>query len=288
MTKPVLERDTDLRFPHFVVLKASAGSGKTHTLTERFVQFILSDTIPNNRLRNILAVTFSNNAAREMKERILLWLKAVYFEDPEKMGELSSVLGLDRERLAEKAEAMIGAILENYADFQVRTIDSFMATVFKASALDFGYNPEFDILMNNDAVMEYSFNLFLRDVREGSDGAILFDEVISMLNENKGKDTSFLWDPSYALLDEIKKIYRKLAATGNKPRLENYAAETAVIKEKLREALEEIEVLLEQSGLERSGKSTFSGILSLGEGRKVQRYYREGPEDLACKQGEKT
>jgi len=133
MTKPVLERDTDLRFPHFVVLKASAGSGKTHTLTERFVQFILSDTIPNNRLRNILAVTFSNNAAREMKERILLWLKDICFEDPEKMSELSAVLDLDRERLSEKAEAMISEILENYADFQVRTIDSFMATVFKAS-----------------------------------------------------------------------------------------------------------------------------------------------------------
>src|SRR5512139_94812 len=126
---PLLERDIDLRFPHFIVLKASAGSGKTRTLTERFVQFILSDTIPNNRLRNILAVTFSNNAAREMKERILLWLKAACFEDPEKVGELSAVLGRDRNRLPEKAEAMISEIFENYADFQVRTIDSFMAAV---------------------------------------------------------------------------------------------------------------------------------------------------------------
>jgi ATP-dependent helicase/nuclease subunit A len=203
-----------------------------------------------------------------MKERILLWLKAVCFEDPEKMSELSEILNLDRERLPQKAEGMISEILENYADFQVRTIDSFMATVFKASAIDFGYNPEFDILMNNDVIMDYSFNLFLRDVREGSDGAILFDEVISMLNENKRKDASFLWDPSYALLEEIKKIYRKLAATGNKPRLENYAAETVVIKEKLGETLEDIEVLLVQSGLELSGKSTYKGILSLvREGR---------------------
>jgi ATP-dependent helicase/nuclease subunit A len=268
MTKPVLERDTALRFPHFVVLKASAGSGKTHTLTERFVQFILSDKIPNNRLRNILAVTFSNNAAREMKERILLWLKAVCFEDPEKMSELSAVLDLDRGRLSEKAEGMISEILENYADFQVRTIDSFMATVFKASAIDFGYNPEFDILMNNDAIMGYSFNLFLKDVREGSDGAVVFDEVISMLNENKRQDASFLWDPSYALLEEIKNIYRKLAATGNKPKLESYAAETTAIKEKLRDALEDIEVLIDRSGLERSGRSTFKGILLLTrEGR---------------------
>lgn len=263
MNKPILERDSTLRFPHFIVLKASAGSGKTHTLTERFVQFILSDTVPNNELRNILAVTFSNNAAREMKERILSWLKSVCFGGPEKITELSAIITLDRASLIKKAESRIDEILENYTDFQVRTIDSFMAAVFKASAIDFGYNPEFDILMKNDAIMEYSFNLFLRDVREGSSEAALFSSVISTLNENRKKDTSFLWDPSSALLEEIKKIYRKLAATGKKPRIIDYAAETAVIKERIRETLEAIEVLLLRSGLERSAKSTYKGILPL-------------------------
>ena len=263
MTRPVLERDSALRFPHFIVLKASAGSGKTRTLTERFVQFILSDTIPNNRLRNILAVTFSNNAAREMKERILLWLKSVAFNDPQSIKELSEIITLTREQMVEKAGKMIGEILGNYPDFQVRTIDSFMAAVFKASAIDFGYNPEFDILMKNDLIMEYSFNLFLRDVREGSSEAVLFNSVISMLNENRKKDTSFLWDPSSELLDEIKKIYRKLATTGKKPRVEDLSTGTAVIKEKLRETLEAIEVLVLQSGLELNGKSTYRGILLL-------------------------
>src|SRR3990172_5352632 len=75
----VLERDSEIRFPQVVLLKASAGSGKTHALTERFVQFLLSDQIPRNHLRNILAITFSNNAAKEMKERILKWLKNIYF-----------------------------------------------------------------------------------------------------------------------------------------------------------------------------------------------------------------
>ena len=268
MTKPVLERDSELRFPHFIVLKASAGSGKTYTLTERFVQFILSDTIPKNDLRNILAVTFSNNAAREMKERILLWLKSLSFNKPEEMAELSRIVSLDSDRLGKKAEGMIEKILENYPDFQVRTIDSFMATVFKASAIDFGYNPEFDILMNNDAIMEYSFNLFLRKVREGADEAVLFDTVVSMLNENKRTETSFLWDPSSALLEEIKKIYRKLAVTGKKAKIEEFAAESAVVKKKIRETLEEIESVIAQSGLDRNGKSSYKGILPLvREGR---------------------
>ena len=78
MTNPVLEKDSSIQFPHFTILKASAGSGKTYSLTERFVQFLLSSKIPKNHLRNILAITFSNNAAKEMKERILSWLKEIY------------------------------------------------------------------------------------------------------------------------------------------------------------------------------------------------------------------
>ncbi len=90
----ILQKDKDIYFPHFTVLKASAGSGKTRTLTERFVQFILSEEIPCNRLRNILAITFSNNAAREMKERILMWLKLIYFRSPAELSELSGILSI--------------------------------------------------------------------------------------------------------------------------------------------------------------------------------------------------
>jgi ATP-dependent exoDNAse (exonuclease V) beta subunit len=61
-----MEKDSELQFPHFTVLKASAGSGKTHMLTRRFVQFILSQKISRNSLRNILAITFSNNTAMQI------------------------------------------------------------------------------------------------------------------------------------------------------------------------------------------------------------------------------
>ena len=57
--------------------------------------------------------------------------------------------------------------MSRYSDFQVKTIDSFMTTVFKASAIDFGYNPDFEILMSNESLMGHAFDLFLRNVREG-------------------------------------------------------------------------------------------------------------------------
>src|SRR5208283_4646009 len=155
MGEPVLIKDTDLKFPHFTVLKASAGSGKTRTLTERFVQFLLSGNIPRNSLRNMLAITFSNNAAKEMKERTLARLKEACLGDETKVRELLQITSLDIETMREKADLLIGEILDSYSDFQVKTIDSFMTTVFKASAIDFGYNPDFDILMTNDLLMGY-------------------------------------------------------------------------------------------------------------------------------------
>ena len=90
MSQSVLEKDNKIKLPEFRVLKASAGSGKTHALTLRFVQFLISEKIPQNNLRNLTAITFSNNAAREMKERILAWLKAVYLRSEEHTSELQS------------------------------------------------------------------------------------------------------------------------------------------------------------------------------------------------------
>jgi len=129
MAKSILEKDQNIRFPHFTVLKASAGSGKTYTLTERFVQFVLSERIPRNRLKNILAITFSNNASKKMKERVLLWLKSLCFGDEEGLEELSRIVTMDKEAMRTRAGEIIEEILTHYSDFQVRTIDGFMAAV---------------------------------------------------------------------------------------------------------------------------------------------------------------
>jgi ATP-dependent helicase/nuclease subunit A len=137
MDNSILENDSKLTFPHFTLLKASAGSGKTYQLSLRFVQYLLSDHVPKNSMRNIVAMTFSNNAAKEMKERILDWLKRLSIGDEKSLSEISCLLSIPREEVAVRASIMLCGIFDQYSDFQVRTIDSFMATLFKASALDF-------------------------------------------------------------------------------------------------------------------------------------------------------
>ncbi|MBF0458409.1 MAG: UvrD-helicase domain-containing protein [Nitrospirae bacterium] len=257
----VIEKDDSIAFPHTVILKASAGSGKTHALTKRFVQFLLSTAVAHNGMKNIMAVTFSNNAAKEMKERILTWLKDIYFGDQSKRAELLGVLSIDEETLLTRTTALIDEILDNYTDFHVKTIDSFMASVFKASVIDLGYSQDFEILINGDALMEYAFELFLRKVREGTKEGAIVENAIALLLEARQSDSPFLWEPSQPVLSEIKKIYKKLAAAGKRPCTLSLDKEITGIKNSIMETVGAIEDAIERTGCQRHGGSSYKHIL---------------------------
>lgn len=61
---------------NFTVYKSSAGSGKTYTLVKEYLKIALCTELADN-YRGILAITFTNKAASEMKERVFLSLKAL-------------------------------------------------------------------------------------------------------------------------------------------------------------------------------------------------------------------
>ena len=165
---PSWSRSTSIQLPSVTVLKASAGSGKTRTLTERYVQFLLSPLVPKNGLRNILAITFSNNASREMKENILVWLKSLALRDQDRLREIALITSGGDDQIARKARETVETMLGEYSDFQVRTIDSFMSTIFRASAIELGFPPDFQIVMDPAPLLDYALDLFLRDARSGS------------------------------------------------------------------------------------------------------------------------
>lgn len=259
----ILEKDSDILFPQVTVLKASAGSGKTYSLTERFVQFLLSDKIPKNHLRNILAITFSNNAAKEMKERILSWLKDIYFGDPDKIEDLSEILSLKKEHLPSKAGAAIDEILKNYTEFQVKTIDSFMTSIYKASAIDLGYSPDFEIVMAPENIMAYAFNRFLRRVREGTQEAEFLERLLDIILRSKREEAAYLWDPSKDFLEETVELYYKLSGMVKDAKIIDAEKEIESIKKEIRDAAESLNGFIEKSGLQKSGRSSFYDILKM-------------------------
>lgn len=139
----------------FIIYKSSAGSGKTYTLTLEYLKLALQN--PRSAYKQILAVTFTNKATQEMKERILKVLGQLSQRvNPE--GDLEKVLmeslDLNPEELQSRAKETLLQILHGYGYFAVSTIDSFFQRVIRSFAREMDLQAKFDLEMDTDAVLE--------------------------------------------------------------------------------------------------------------------------------------
>jgi len=141
----MLPPDRELFFPHALRVEASAGSGKTFLLACRFVQFLISEKIPRSRLKNLLAITFTNEATAEMRQRILELLKQAAFGEKQAMEVLSPLLDLSQTRMKELALRQMDEILAGYDEWQVRTIDSFIYRLVQAAPQELGLSQQDEI-----------------------------------------------------------------------------------------------------------------------------------------------
>jgi len=218
----ILPKDTEVSRPEFILLKASAGTGKTHALTLRFAQFLLSDKISDNLLNQILAITFTHNAANEMKDRIIGWLKATYFaQDAGRLKQIKELVSLPEEAFPGRAEEKLEHLFDHYSDFQVTTIDSFMTDVFKSSAIEMGFSPDFDLTLNIAPVINYAFYRYLRNITAESEDGKLLLKITDSLGEMKGSDKAFLWNPGDEILQTFAQFYRKLEALYRQPEIDD-------------------------------------------------------------------
>lgn len=138
----------------FIIYKSSAGSGKTYTLTTEYLKLAL---ISPESFKTILAVTFTNKATQEMKERILKELKRLKHEvrPDEKMdAEILEALGVGTDALKVRASQSLTAILHDYGRFSVSTIDSFFQKVVRAFAREMDLNAKFEVELDQDDVLD--------------------------------------------------------------------------------------------------------------------------------------
>lgn len=241
---PILRKDTELVFPSNIVVSASAGSGKTYTLAQRYVQFLLSQRIPNNNLRNILAITFTNLAAKEMRQRVLDYLKALSMGREKQLAEMSFLVALDAKELRKRAGELVDRILDGYSEFQVKTIDSFMVSIFKASALDFGFNPDVEIQLTNDTMIDEAFEVFGREFNVRPEQAQLLDHLVDLLSQTREGKKRFLWDPYNVLAEEVKSIYELVSSQPKSPVLDRGGASIRVLKQRIEQKAKELHTLL--------------------------------------------
>ena len=268
----ILPPDTQLHFPRFVLLKASAGSGKTHALSLWYVQLLLSEVIPKkslNDLRNILAITFTRNAAREMKSRILSWLKDVYFGEKKNTEQVRRLVSLGRPgNLSQKAALLLDDILRRYSDFQVETIDSFMAAIFKASALDLGLPLHFEILLDNSRMLDYAFSRYLRRVTPLSSDGEAFLRIAEMISASQKSDEAFAWDPTLLVLEKMTKLHATLSSQTKPLNLADLAEARQRVEDQIAAGAAEAARLIRGSGLELNARSKVYDRLRLAVQKK--------------------
>ncbi len=116
------------------VYKASAGSGKTHTLTNEYIDIILKDELA---YKHLLAVTFTNKATDEMKQRIL-----------KELHKLANTPG----QRGEMARSVLIRILHDYSAFAVSTIDRFFQGIMRAFARELGRMVTYSVELDSDMV----------------------------------------------------------------------------------------------------------------------------------------
>ena len=143
---------------------ASAGSGKTHTLTREYLRLALSTSDPNT-FRHIQAVTFTNKATAEMKERIIqeLYGLAKSPEGSPFFAELKQALHLDPEGLKQRAQGALRALLLDYTSFRVRTIDSFFQEVVRSFAYELGVTGGLRVQIESSALLHQAVLEVLAD-----------------------------------------------------------------------------------------------------------------------------
>ena len=188
--------------PTFRIYSSSAGSGKTYQLTKEYLKLALGSE-DASYFKSILAITFTNDAAGEMKQRILGALRR-FARLPEGQSDLLLAdiaqelasegplahLGTaeDREQvLRERAAATFRLALYHYADFAVSTIDSFVQRIVTAFTRELGLPATFEVELDSALVLQSAVALVLDRVNRDPNAALL-SRTISDFALNKAEE----------------------------------------------------------------------------------------------------
>jgi len=150
-----LIRNPMIDMPLLTIYKASAGSGKTWRLTVEYLKLLLQNP---ESYRSILAVTFTNKATAEMKERVLNALYEMMQIDPAVKPEgmldtICSELKTTPKYVKSQAITAMSYLLHDYGHFRIETIDSFFQSVLRNLARELGLGAYLNIELNNTEVL---------------------------------------------------------------------------------------------------------------------------------------
>ncbi len=153
--------------------KASAGSGKTFTLTYNYIKLLLGEKVSpgkyvlsegRNRHRSILAITFTNKATDEMKRRIVAQLAALAGITGKKSDyakRLRAEFNCDEDKLRQYSQRALTSLLADFTNFNVSTIDSFFQVVLRTFAREAELTGNYDVELDDKNAVAIGVNELL-------------------------------------------------------------------------------------------------------------------------------
>lgn len=259
------------------IYTASAGAGKTYTLAKEYIRLALMR--PHN-YRHIQAVTFTNKATEEMKQRIINNLKALSEGgDPELSRVLCNELNISPSELQYRAQGCLRSMLLDYGSFRVSTIDSFFQEVLRSFARELDFKGHFRVETENKYILEEAINALLVDERDKEASSILASiRELSLDHMNRGKN----YDPISAmgifakeiLRDEVREMHLPSRDEVHSLRhsLEARQREVAIACKSIADRLSTLCDVSQLNGKSRSPLYLFKNWENLPEGELPEKY----------------
>lgn len=193
------------------IYKASAGSGKTFTLSVEYIKLLIKDP---QSYRSTLAVTFTNKATEEMKLRILSQLYGIWKLLPDSKSYIDKIkedLDVTEEYMSERAGIALHNIVHNYSYFRIETIDSFFQSVLRNLARELDLTANLRIELNDYQIERNAVDELINSLDENSE---LLTWIMEYIRENMDDDKD--WN----VIGNIKRfgenIFREYYKTNSK------------------------------------------------------------------------
>jgi exodeoxyribonuclease V beta subunit len=178
-------------FEPFLAYEASAGSGKTFNLVVRYLSLLFMGEDP----RSIVALTFTNKAANEMLERMIVTLE--HLEDRGELAAIAQVCDKTPEEILAQRDGVLRRFLRS--DIQISTIDKFFGRILRKFALNAGIMPTFKTTQNHHEVK--LLERFLNEVEVAGESDALVR--LSRLSDKRLSDLFALLSQLYAKHKEL-------------------------------------------------------------------------------------
>ena len=183
--------------PRFLLFRASAGSGKTYNLAIQYIALLLAKG--EHEYRYTLAVTFTNKATAEMKDRILQFLYDMWKGREGSEGKIADArrvvkqlynATLSDDDIRQRSHRALSTILHDYSHFYVSTIDAFFQGVLRNMAHELGLNARLQVDLDDKAVIEIAVDNLMENLRHDNRDVLpwLTGYIEQQLSENKPWD----------------------------------------------------------------------------------------------------